>query len=207
MKNLFIAITLVMFTSTALGQNYSFFENDVRLPSEGNVITTLTHFGFFPINDKFGITDYASIEGNDEYSYGQLMLGGYYNITNELSAYLMVGKESSSNQVRLGYMVYYITGDNFRGYFFYNRNQNPLSSETKETEWFDIMTRFAIVSKPKNSFYIGGRYLTNYGLGMPLTVRQTLNGFSNIYVAFTPYYDVDLTKDWLPTISLIFEFL
>jgi hypothetical protein len=119
---------LILFSSFISAQNYSYFDNDVRfLDSEnGNPIVTLTHFGFFPINNKFGFTDYASIEGNDTYQYGQVLLGGYYNITDKLSVYLLGGRESISNELRIGYMAYFTTGDQLRTYVFYQRNGNQL---------------------------------------------------------------------------------
>jgi hypothetical protein len=95
-----VTLVLLLVSITFNAQNYSFFENDVRLINSedqdviGNEIVTLTHFGFFPISEKFGFTDYASVEGNDQYTYGQVLLGGYYNITDQLSVYLMAGKES-----------------------------------------------------------------------------------------------------------------
>tara|TARA_R110000851_G_scaffold47990_1_gene116326 strand:+ start:2410 stop:3045 length:636 start_codon:yes stop_codon:yes gene_type:complete len=211
MKTLFTTLLLVL-TLSLTAQTYSYFDNDVRFVGDeyGGSVTTLTHFGLFPITEKFGFTDYASIEGNNQYQYGQVLLGGYYNITDKLSVYVMGGKESTSNQVRFGYMAYYTTGDKFRTYAFYQRNQNPFSSETRDSDWYDVMLRVAITSKDNNSLYVGGRYMKFYGVGVPISVRQKLNDSSNLYLGYTTFYDVDGdygNSDWLPTITLALEFL
>jgi hypothetical protein len=213
MKKLLLVLIITLSISVT-SQNYSYFDNDVRFVEQesGNPIVTLTHFGFLPITDKFGFTDYASIEGNNvnSNSYGQVLLGGYYNITDKLSVYFMAGKESISNEVRFGYMAYYTTGDKFRTYAFYQRNKNPFSSDTKGSEWYDIMLRVAVSSKEKNSFYVGGRYMRNYGLGVPISVRQKLNDYGNVYLGYTTFYDIDnvySNSDWLPTLTLALEFM
>jgi hypothetical protein len=211
MKNkLFLGLFLALFMTVAISaQNYSYFDNDVRFYDESEAVVTLTHFGFFPITDKFGFADYASLEGNDEYGYGQVLLGGYYNVTDKLSVYLMAGKESISNDVRFGGMLYYTTGDKFRTYAFYQRNENVFSSDTKWSEWYDIMARFAFVSKEKNSLYVGGRYMKYYGAGPTVSVRQAFNSTSNLYLGVTAYNDVDNDyggNDWIPTLTLAVEF-
>jgi len=196
-------------TIAVSAQNYSYFDNDVRFIDDGNPITTLTHFGVFPITEKFGFTDYASVEGNNDFSYGQVLLGGYYNITNELSVYLLAGKESISNQARFAGVLYYTTGDKIRAYAFYQRNENPLSGDTIDSEWFDFMARFALLSEEKNSLYIGGRYMKYYGIGVPISFRQALSPSSNVYLGYTQYYDIDNDYDssWTPTLTLAVEFL
>lgn len=216
-KIIILLLTLASFSVTS--QNYSFFENDVRLISSedreivGNEIVTLTHFGFFPITEKFGFTDYASVEGNNQYTYGQVMLGGYYNITDDLSVYLLAGKESINGQIsqdlRLGYMAYYTTGDNIRAYAFYQRNGNPFSSDTRDTHWYDIFFRYAISSEDTHSFYLAARYMRGYGAGIPFIFRAKISEGDSIYVGYTTFYDVDNllpNSDLLHSVSLTFEF-
>lgn len=190
--------------------NYSYFDNDLRFVQNdmGDPIVTLTHFGFFPLTEKFGFTDYASIEGNDQYQYGQVLLGGYYNITDELSVYVMGGRESVSNDMRFGYMVYFTNGDQIRTYAFYQRNQSPFDSDTKLSEWYDIMFRYGVISKEKESYYLGGRYMKWYGLGPTLSYRRNIGDGDNVYLGYTTYFDVnnDLGVDVLPTVTLAFEF-
>jgi len=210
MRNLILGLMTLFMTVAVSAQNYSYFDTDVRFYDEGESVVTLTHFGFFPITEKFGFTDYASVEGNNEYGYGQVLLGGYYNVTDELSVYLLAGKESISNDVRFGGMVYYTTGDKFRTYAFYQRNENVFSSDTKWSEWYDVMARVALVSKDKNSVYVGGRYMKYYGAGPTLSVRQTLGATSNVYLGVTLYNDVDNDyggSNWTPTLTLAFEFI
>jgi len=210
MKRLFI--TLLLFISFSMSsQNYSFFENDIRLAnsgnSEGSSIVTLTHFGFFPITEKFGFADYVSIEGNDQYEYGQVLLGGYYNITDKLSTYIMVGKESVSSEGRFGYMLYFTTGDKIRTYAFYQRNKNPFSPTTQNSEWYDIMFRYAIKSEINNSFYLGARVMKGYGTGIPITLRQRISDGDSVYLSYTTYYDETLSDfPWRHTLTLVFEF-
>jgi len=209
MKNLILGVFALLMTVAVSAQNYSYFDNDVRFYNEGDAVVTLTHFGVFPITEKFGFTDYASIEGNDMYSYGQVLLGGYYQITDDLSVYVMAGKESVSNDLRLGYMLYYSTGDKIRTYAFYQRNGDPFASDTKGSEWYDIMARFAVLSKEKNSVYVGGRFMKYYGLGPAVSVRQSLTPTSNVYLGFTMYNDVNddySDGDWTPTLTLAVEF-
>jgi len=212
MRNLILGFFALFITVAVSAQNYSYFDNDVRFYDDkemlGDPVVTLTHFGQFQITESFGFTDYASIEGNDAYSYGQVLLGGYYNFGN-FTAYVMAGKESISNDVRFGYMLYYTTGDDFRAYGFYQRNGDPFASDTKDSEWYDVMARFALISKTKNSVYVGGRFMTYYGLGPTVSVRQSLSDTSNVYVGFTMYNDVadDYSDgDWTPTLTLAVEF-
>lgn len=211
MKKLILKVILLI-SLNITGQNYSYFENDVRFinKEDGAPIKTLTHFGFFPITEKFGFTDYASIEGNNEYQYGQVLLGGYYNITNKLSMYLLAGKESISNQIRFGYMIYFTTGDKIRMYAFYQRNQNPFADKTKDSQWYDIMLRFAISSKENRSFYMGGRYMRFYGIGSPISFRKKITTENNIYISYTTFYDINndfYGGNWIPTLTLALEFL
>jgi hypothetical protein len=214
-----VTLVLLLVSITFNAQNYSFFENDVRLINSedqdviGNEIVTLTHFGFFPISEKFGFTDYASVEGNDQYTYGQVLLGGYYNITDQLSVYLMAGKESVggvlSQDVRFGYMAYFTTGDKIRTYAFYQRNGNPFSSDTRDTHWYDIIFRYAIASEETHSFYIAARYMRGYGVGLPFIFRLKISEGDSVYVGYTTFYDVDNllpNSDVLHSITLSFEF-
>lgn len=209
MKRLFIGLIALIMTTAVSAQNYSYFDNDVRFTNDGNPIVTLTHFGVFPITEKFGFTDYASVEGDNLYGYGQVLLGGYYNITDNLSVYLLAGKESISNQARFAGVLYYTTGDAVRAYAFYQRNENPFSGDTINSEWYDFMLRLAMTSKEKNSSYIGARYIKYYGLGVPISFRQSLSPTSNLYIGYTHYYDVDdnYSGDWTPTLTLAIEFL
>lgn len=211
MKKIILGFLALFLSVGMYAQNYSYFDNDVRFYNDGtNPVVTLSHFGAFPITEKFGFTDYAVIEGSaDVNRVGLVLLGGYYNVTKELSVYLMAGKESLSTDVRFGGILYYTTGDKFRAYASYQRNQLGFTSKTKDSEWYDIQARFAIVSKEKNSFYAGGRYMKYYGIGVPLSVRQSMSKNSNLILGYTTYYDIDNSYggDWLPTVTLAFEFL
>jgi hypothetical protein len=211
MKNKFMLILLGLFMTTAVtAQNYSYFDNDVRFPKDEAAVTTLTHFGVYQINENFGFTNYASIEyslTDGGYGYGQVLLGGYVNINDKLSFYLLAGKESISNDARFASVLYYTTGDAFRAYAFYQRN--GLSKDVVSNEWYDLSVRQAIVSKEKNSFYLGVRYMKYYGIGVPVSVRQAISSNDNIYLGFTAYYDIDDNiggNKWLPTATLAFEF-
>lgn len=214
MKKLLV-LSIIMISSLVNAQNYSFFENNIRLINSedkkelGTEIATLTHFGFFPITERFGFTDYASIEANNKYQYGQVLLGGYYSITENLSIYLMGGLESVSRQPRFGYMLYYTTGDKIRTYAFYQRNKNPFTSQTKASEWYDIFFRYAIISKDSNSLYLAARYMRGYGLGVPVIFRFKISEGDSVYLGYTAFYDVDKLlpeTSTLHSISLTFEF-
>jgi hypothetical protein len=213
MRNLILGCLTLFMTVAVSAQNYSYFDNDVRFYDDketlGDPVVTLTHFGVFPITEKFGVADYASIEGNDTYSYGQVLIGGYYQITPELSVYVLAGKESTSNEVKFGGMLYYTTGDKFRTYAFYTRNGDPFANDTKDSEWYDFMARYALVSKEKNSVYVGARFMKMYGLGPTVSVRQAMSKTSNAYLGFTMYNDVSddySDGDWTPTLTLAIEF-
>tara|TARA_R110000851_G_scaffold47424_1_gene115095 strand:- start:53381 stop:54031 length:651 start_codon:yes stop_codon:yes gene_type:complete len=215
MRNLILGCLALFMTVAVSAQNYSYFDNDVRFYDEGEAVVTLTHFGVFPITEKFGVADYASIEGNNEYSYGQVLIGGYYQITPELSVYLLAGKEGGQNlgltngKVKFGGMLYYTTGDKIRAYAFYTRNGDPFASNTKNSEWYDFMARYALVSKTKNSVYVGARFMKMYGLGPTVSVRQAMSKTSNAYLGFTMYNDVSddySDGDWTPTLTLAIEF-
>ena len=77
------------------------------------------------------------------------------------------------------------------------------------SEWYDFVARYAVLSKDKNSVYVGGRYMKYYGLGPVVSVRQALGTTSNAYLGFTMYNDIDndySDGDWTPTLTLALEF-
>jgi hypothetical protein len=212
MKKIMLGLLALFMTVAVSAQNYSYLEADVRFNETSDANVTFRHSGAFPITEKFGFANFASVEGNETYSYGQVLLGGYYQVCNSVKVSLMAGKEAVagtiSNDIRFGGIISYAKGDKFRAYVNYQRNDNPFKSETKATEWYDVMARYAVVSKTKRSLYVGGRYMEGYGLGVPLSVRQSI-GKANLHVAYTHFYDVDneLGQDWTPTVTVALEFL
>ena len=209
MRNLILGFLALFITVAVSAQNYSYFDNDVRFYNEGDAVVKLTHFGAFSITEKFGFADFASIEGNNVYSYGQVLLGGYYNITDALSVYLLAGKESISNDVRFGARLSYTNGDKLNAYAFYQRNGDPFASDTLDSEWYDFMAKYAVISKEKNSVYVGARYMKYYGLGPTVAVRQLIGKTSDVILGFSMYNDVSddySDGDWTPTLTLAFEF-
>lgn len=200
MRNKILLGLLALFTMSMSAQNYSYFENDVRF-YEGDNVVTLTHFGQYNIGEKWGFTDYATIEGNDEYTYGQLLIGGFYQLTNTFSVYVMAGKETGSNDIRMAYMGYYTTGDKLMAYAFYHKNID----ESYDSEWYDLNVRYALVSKEKSSFYVGARYMRFYGVGVPITYRQSVSSSDSIFISYTHFYNNELpdgVSEWTPTLSI-----
>lgn len=209
-------MALLMLTMAVSAQNYSFFENDVRFTDVETV--SFTHFGEFAITENFGFTDYASTQNSKDMnhakygSYSQLLLGVYCKAIPNVTTSVFMGKESISNDIRMAGFVSYIPSDKILAYAFYQRNLNQSYSGS---EFYDIKFRYAPFSTEKSSVYIGARYMTTYGLGMPLAYRHSMTPTSNVYVAYTTYYDCTVvgttshnnSARWIPTLSLNFEFL
>lgn len=205
MKNKLILGLLTLFTIALSAQNYTYFENDMRF-IDGETSTSVSHFGEFPITEKFGITDYFQIETGYAGEYGQGLIGLYYKLDNNLSIALFGGLESISKDIRYAFLIYY-NNDRWGISAFYQRNQNPFDKASKETEWYDFQGRYELISKEKNSLYVGARYMKFYGLGVPIGVRQSLSKNLNVYIFYTTYYDIDKLFDnsWIPTVSLNME--
>lgn len=215
MKKIILGIVL-MLSVTLSAQNYSFFENDIRFNKNLQTVT-LTHFGEFAITENFGFTDYAMVQNSQDTthpkygSYAEVLLGVYCKAIPNVTTSLYIGKESYTNSARIGAFASYIPSDKLLSYAFYQRNLN----NSVHNEFWDVRLRFAPYSTDENSIYIGARYMTTYGLGMPIGYRRSITPTFNAYLAYTTYYDctvagttsADDSARWVPTISLNFEFL
>jgi hypothetical protein len=215
MKNkILLGLFVAMFTMSMSAQNYSFFEKDVRFTDNSEVVT-LTHFGEFQITENFGFTDYAQVQNSDDIAnayygaYGQVLLGVYCKAIPNVTTSVYIGKETASNDTRMAGYVNYMTGDKLMAYAFYQRNID----ESYDSEFWDVRVRYAPFSSEKNSIYIGARYMTCYGIGMPIGYRHSMSEKANVYFSYTTYYDCTVGVDdtdsarWIPTVSLNFEFL
>ncbi len=163
-------------------QNYSLFENDVRIYPD-KVRTTLTHYGEFAITDKFGIADYVFVT-ND---WGELTVGPYYR-TDKFFVTVLPGLETL-NKFRIGFYSYYKLFSVTTVSAFYEKGV---------VDYYDFQVR-----NDYKHWTFMMRYRQDYGLGVPIGYK--LNHFQLFY---TTFYDVDnnFDGDWLPTVSLNFEF-
>jgi len=207
MKKMYLLGLLLALSLSLSAQNYSFFENDVRLIN-GNETVNLTHFGEFSLTNHFGITDYVSVDNSRlNGSEGELLLGLYYKPNDKFTFSLLVGQETLTKNIRFGGLAYYKNGDKLLISGFYQRNKSPFEGKSNANEWYDLQIKLALLSHDKTSLYVGSRYEKGYGLGLPVGLRHSI-GSNNLYVVYTTYYNFEGPKDlFVPTFGLNFEIL
>lgn len=181
-KKIIALVSLFWVVTGVTAQNYSFFENDVRL-YKGFTRTTLTHYGEFELSSKFGIADYVFVT-ND---WGEFTIGPYFKPNSKFLIAVLPGIETL-NKFRIGFYSYYKLTSLTTISAFY---------EYGVVDYFD----FQIRNDHKHLTYML-RLRQDYGLGIPIGLK-----YSNFQLFYTTYYNIEqiCVHKWLPTISLNIE--
>lgn len=207
MRNKIILGLIILFSVTLSAQNYVNFESDVRFDNDGSATFALSHYGEFAITENFGIVDYIAVNNDSKAfpEYAEALVGLYIKPFKNITLGALGGVSTDSKALRIAMVGYYETDRLLLSGFFMN-DQNFLKGDA---DFYDLQLRYKYYTGKKTSLYIGTRYKTGYGFGLPIGVSRNV-GEAKLSVFYTTYYNVEDNRideeRTLPTIGVNLEF-
>lgn len=213
MKIFYILILTLCYTITSHSQNYTIFENDMRVFNRDHKSVTqltLTHYGEYNITKNIGVTDYVFVTDNNGYQmnpWGELLIGLFYKLCDKLLFGAYVGTETNKPNIRFAATGWWNITDKLNLSFFVEK------SRISHGEYYDFHLKYNIFNTSKMCFFTCARFRQGYGIGIPLGVKYKLSEMDKVpkYLGlfYTTFYNLDMkelnTSSIVPTVSLNIE--